>query len=167
MENASNALMMAGGVLIGILLLSVLIVSFNGAADLAKSYDTSIATTSLQAFNHNFEKYTLGEVNIQSIITMTHFAKDYNTENELTKGDSIYISVICDGQSLELMSDKELIDYMQENSFYIDKTDADGNVVYKKGPDGNLIKKNYVCKSIQYNDNTNRVTKVEFRGIKI
>ena len=52
MENASNALMMAGGVLIGILLLSVLVVAFNGAADLAKSYDDSVSTTSLQAFKN-------------------------------------------------------------------------------------------------------------------
>lgn len=167
MENASNALMMAGGVLIGILLLSVLVISFNGAAELAKSYDTSIAETSLQSFNNNFEKYTLGNVDIQSIITMTHFAKDYNTKNELTKNDAIYISVKCNGKNLDEMSDKELIEFMQANSFYIEKTDKYGNPIYAKDGEGNIIKKNYVCESIQYDENSKRVTEIEFEDVKI
>lgn len=156
MENASNALMMAGGVLIGILLLSVLVISFNGAADLAKSYDTSIATTSLQAFNNNFEKLTQGEVDIQSIITLTHFVKDYNTKNDLTKNDAIYISVVCDSKKLDEMTDTELIDFMQANTFY---TNSEGKQEGAK-------KQTFECKSIEYNENTKMVNSITFKKVK-
>lgn len=167
MENASNALMMAGGVLIGILLLSVLVIAFSGAGDLAKSYDDSIEASSLQAFNNNFDKYTQGDVDIQSIITMTHFAKDYNTRNDLTRGDGLYISVECDGDSLVEMTDNKLIQYMQENSFYIDSIDLKGNIIYKKDDSGKLIKKKYTCKSIEYSESTKLVTKIEFKKVNI
>lgn len=156
MENASNALMMAGGVLIGILLLSVLVISFNGAADLAKSYDSSIAETSLQTFNNNFEKYTLGEVDIQSIITIAHFAKDYNTKNELTKHDAIYITVECDGKDLDEMTDTELIEFMQANTFYKDDTGKEDATKYQT----------FICKTIEYNENSNRVNKITFKKVK-
>lgn len=156
MENASNALMMAGGVLIGILLLSVLVVAFNGAADLAKSYDDSVSTTSLQAFNDNFEKYSLAPVDIQTIITMTHFAKDYNTRNNLVKGDSIYISVVCDRKALEEKTDEELIQYMQENTFAIDDQGNEDPTQFQQ----------FICKSIEYNEGTGTVTKITFEKVK-
>ena len=156
MENASNALVMAGGVLIGILLLSVLVIAFNGAADLAKSYDDSVSSTSLQAFNNNFEKYTLGPVDIQSIITMTHFAKDYNTKNNLVKGDSIYISVVCERKALEEKTDEELIQFMQENTFVLDD----------KGNEDRTQFQQFICKSIEYNEGTGTVTKITFEKMK-
>lgn len=156
MENASNALMIAGGVLIGILLVTIIIVSFNGAADLAKSYDSRISATSLQAFNSNFEKYTDGDVDIQAIITMTHFAKDYNTKNELTKDDSIYISVVCDNKALEEKTDDELIAFMQENTFLKDDAGKEDKTTFQK----------YTCKSIEYNENTGTVTKITFKKVK-
>ena len=167
MENASNALMIAGGVLIGILLLSVMVISFNGAADLAKSYDSSAQETSIQAFNNNFEKYKLDEVDIQTIITMTHFAKDYNTKNELTDKDSIYISVICDNTQLEKLTNEKLIEYMEENTFYIQSVDKDGKKIYEKDEDGNIINKKYECNSIEYNENTGMVKKITFKKINI
>lgn len=155
MENASNALMMAGGVLIGILLLSVLVVAFSGAADLAKSYDDSLSTTSLQAFNNNFEQYTLAPVNIQSIITMTHFAKDYNAKNGLVKGDSIYISVVCEREELEEKTDEELIQFMQDNTFVINDQGNEDRTQFQE----------FTCKSIEYNEGTGTVTKITLEKI--
>lgn len=161
MENASNALMIAAGVLIGILLVSLIVISFNGAADLAKSYDSRISASSLQAFNSNFEKYTDGEVDIQSIITMTHFAKDYNSKNELKKGDSIYISVICEGETgkivaLDEKTDDELLAFMQENTFAKDEAGNEDKTIFQK----------YKCQKIEYNENTGTVTKITFKKVK-
>lgn len=156
MENASNALMMAGGVLIAILLVGIIVVSFNGAADLAKTYDSRISSSSLQDFNNNFEKYLDREVDIQDIITMTHFAKNYNTQNELTDGDSIYITVECENiRNLEKKTDDELIKIMQENTFVHDDSGNENRELYQK----------YECKSIEYNEETGTVTKITFKKI--
>lgn len=152
MENASNALMLAGGVLIAILLVGIIIVSFNGAADLAKTYDSKISSTSLQAFNNNFEKYLDDEISMSDIITMTHFAKNYNIQNELTEDDSIYISIECDGKQLEKKSDMDLIKYMQENTFVHDDSGNENKELYQT----------YKCKSVEYNKNTGTITKITF-----
>lgn len=152
MENASNALMLAGGVLIAILLVGIIVISFNGAADLAKTYDSKISTTSLQAFNNNFEKYLEGEVDIQEIITMTYFAKNYNTQNELDESDSIYISVECENiRNLEKKTDNQLIEFMKENTFV-----EEDNTTFQK----------YICKSVEYNEETGTITKITFKKDK-
>lgn len=153
MENASNALIIAGGVLIGVLLLSIIVVAFQGAADLAKSYDTSIASTSLQAFNNTFEKFQDSDVNIHDIITLAHFAKDYNTKNLLEKTDSIYITVKCESTELQDKTDSELLNFLEENTF---SKLANG----QENSEGNLQK--YKCKDIQYNKNTGVVTEITF-----
>ena len=153
MENASNALIIAGGVLIGVLLLSIIVVAFQGAADLAKSYDTSIASTSLQAFNNTFEKFQDSDVNIHDIITLAHFAKDYNTKNLLEKTDSIYITVKCESTELQDKTDSELLTFLEANTF---SKLANG----QENSEGNLQK--YKCKDIQYNKNTGVVTEITF-----
>lgn len=162
MENASNALIIAGGVLIGVLLLSVIVVAFQGAADLAKSYDTSIASTSLQAFNNTFEKFQDSDVNIHDIITLAHFAKDYNTKNLLEKTDSIYITVKCEStagkrEELQDKTDSELLTFLEANTF---SKLANG----QENSEGNVQK--YKCKDIQYNENTGVVTEITFEKVK-
>lgn len=157
MENASNALIIAGGVLIGVLLLSIIVVAFQGAADLAKSYDTSIASTSLQAFNNTFEKFQDSNVNIHDIITLAHFAKDYNTKNLLKNTDSVYITVKCGNEELQEKTDSELLDFLEANTF---SKLANG----QENSEGNLQK--YKCTDIQYNENTKVVTKITFEKVK-
>lgn len=152
MENASNALMIAGGVLIAILLVGIIVISFNGAADLAKTYDSRISSSSLQAFNNNFEKYLEGEIDVQEIITMTYFAKNYNTQNELNESDSTYISIECENiRNFEKKTDNQLIEFMKENTFV-----EDDNTTFQK----------YICKSVEYNEKTGTITKITFKKDK-
>lgn len=47
----------------GIFLISILVFSFNSAANLAISYDTSVADSALQRFNNNFVKNDIGRRN--------------------------------------------------------------------------------------------------------
>lgn len=99
------------------MLISVLIFSFYSAANLATSYDSNIADGALQSFNSNFEKNAVGEIEIQNIITMAHFAKDYNTRNEYQKGDNSYITVVLEREELTNKTDEELINIMADNTF--------------------------------------------------
>lgn len=161
MENASNALIIAGGVLIGVLLLSVIVVAFQGASDLAKTYDTSIASSSLQEFNNTFEKFQDTNVNIHDIITLAHFAKDYNIKNLLEKTDSIYITVKCEstaGKKVELQdkTDSELLTFLEDNTF---SKLANG----QENSEGNIQK--YKCTDIKYNENTKTVTEITFEKV--
>ena len=157
MENASNALIIAGGVLIGVVLLSVIVVAFQGASDLAKSYDTSIATTSLQAFNNTFEKFQDADVNIHDIITLAHFAKDYNTKNLLEKTDSVYITVKCESTELQDKTDSELLTFLEANTFSKLASGVENS-------EGNIQK--YKCQEIKYNESTKAVTEITFEKVK-
>lgn len=155
MENASNALMIAGGVLIGVLLVSIIVVAFYGASNLAKSYDTNISEMSVQAFNENFEQYQNVDVDIHDIISLAHFAKDYNIKNDLSKTDSIYIKVKCEIDSgakeeLQEKTDKQLFEELL-------------GVGTNKNYDPT---QKYKCKEIKYNKDTKIVTEITFEKVK-
>lgn len=100
------------------MLISILVYSFHSAANLATSYDTNVADGALQRFNDNFVKNSSGgTVEIQDIITMVHFAKDYNTRNGYEKGSSQYITVKLNNKELTDKTDEDLIEVMTNNTF--------------------------------------------------
>lgn len=152
-ENASNALFMAVGVLIGIMLLSILVVSFNSASDLAKSYDSRIKETSVQAFNSNFDKYAVGQVTIHDIITVANFAQDYNKRNGYKKNDAMYISVLCNNYELQELSNEKLLEYMKKHTF----TDENNTELQKYECIGNKGED-----AIQYNEKTGLINRISF-----
>ena len=160
MENASNALLIAAGVLVAILLVTSIVVSFSGASELAKAYDTKIVKGTLQMFNNNFEKYTLYNVRLQDIITLAHFVIDHNSKNELEETDAAYIHLTCQKEKLDkLKSEKELIEYMllPGNNFKMtDDGKAEDTTKYQE----------YTCKEIGYNEYTGLVNEIVFEKAK-
>ncbi len=120
------------------MLISILVFSFNSAAGLASTYDLTIAQAEIQKFNNNFEKNSEGDAEIQNIITMVYFAKDYNQKNELTKDDSRYISIKIGNSDLTLKKESELINMLSSDEYlFADST----KTVHQK----------YNC-AIKYND---------------
>ena len=75
MENASRALLMAGGILLGILILSLMVTLFASSSSLSKTYDESKQSEAIQRFNANFTQY-LGEdrLTIHEVVTICNFA---------------------------------------------------------------------------------------------
>ena len=106
MENASKALIMAGIILIGILLIALMVYFFNSVSGLRKSYDDNISTTRMVEFNTKFTKYNITQkqyeesdgknyVRIYDIITLGNLAKEFNKDFE--EGDSDYIEIKING----------------------------------------------------------------------
>lgn len=151
-ENSTNALMIAAGVLISVLIISVAVYLFKSSADFAESYYTEIDSKTTQAFNNEFEIYNTDNVTIQDMVSIANFARDTNIKNgvENDKNNSIYIQVILYNGSkhLETMDREELYQFMEENTF-IDNDPAKGEQKYK-------------CKGIEYDENTQRVNKITF-----
>ena len=102
------------------MLISILVFSFNSAAGLASSYDLTIAEAEIQKFNSNFEKNIEGDVEIQNIITMVYFAKDYNTKNLFAQNDTRYISIVLERKELTEKKDSELINIMTSDEYLFD-----------------------------------------------
>ena len=100
MENASKALLMAAGVLLGIMLLSLavyLIVTFGSqSAEMHKQ----IEIDRLNQFNTQFTSYEGKQCTIYDVITVANLATENNKYYELNKmsgnatGNDMYIQVI-------------------------------------------------------------------------
>lgn len=92
MENASRALIMAAGVLIGVLILTLMVVLFSSASSFSKEYDETKHEESVQRFNAYFLKY-IGvdkKLTIHDVVTICNYADKYGVEvtsGEKTKAD--------------------------------------------------------------------------------
>lgn len=108
MENASKALLMAAGVLVGILILSLavyLFISFGGTS--ADIHD-KVQKDQLAKFNTQFTTYETKEsVTIYDIISVANLATENNRKNQLQKkntqtdGNDNYITVKLKGRCIE------------------------------------------------------------------
>lgn len=85
MENASKALIMAGGVLIAILIMTFGVWAFITFGQLSKNYDRRIQETEINKFNTNFTKYENREdISIYEIISLAKFAIEYKNQTDIT-----------------------------------------------------------------------------------
>ena len=83
MENASKALLISGGILIAMLVISIGVYLFANSADLGSSYEQTMQATEIQKFNVNFTKFEgRKDITIHEIITLANFAKQYEEKEE-------------------------------------------------------------------------------------
>lgn len=75
MENASKALLIAGGVLIAILILSVLVVTINIINSNQKAKEQALVTEQLVEFNQKYEAYNKKALRGTDIITLKNMAE--------------------------------------------------------------------------------------------
>lgn len=99
MENASKALLMAGGVLIGILVLTIAVYLFINFGGTSAKVHEQIQQTEISKFNVQFTEYTDREdVTIYDVITVANLAKENNQYYELNttsrnKESDLYVAV--------------------------------------------------------------------------
>lgn len=108
MENASKALLMAGGVLLGILILSLAVYLFSNFGGASSRIHDNIEENQTAQFNSQFTKYVGNEnVTIHDVVTMANLATENNKYYEMPKRGSIasgsdnYITVLLDGIQIE------------------------------------------------------------------
>ena len=94
MENASKALLIAGGVLIAILIVSVLVVTLNIVNSNQKTREKALATEQLAEFNQKYEAYNKKALRGTDIITLMKMAIENN--NSATSDNPYYINVVID-----------------------------------------------------------------------
>ena len=80
MENASKALIMAAGILIGVLLLALMVTLFASASDTFSSYEQTKKSEAIQQFNVNFTKFLGQDLTIHQVVTICNFAKKENNK---------------------------------------------------------------------------------------
>lgn len=156
MENASKALIMAAGVLLGVMIIGIgsfLIQIFGRySADAEEDrYQKQLAE-----FNSRFTKYENAQsVTIHEVVSLANFAIENNTLGELQNIDfdqnkeTDYIRVKLDGQNLEKKSKQALITLLDTKAY---DTEKGKEILYK-------------CVSIQISPKTKKVNYIEFKHV--
>lgn len=113
MENATKALLIAAGVLIGVMILSLAVALYSELDAYVESSNEKIEFNELNAFNTQFTKYInyIGgekqfDLTIQDVVTAANIAYennlDYNATVDLRGNPStLYVAIYLDGRSIE------------------------------------------------------------------
>lgn len=152
MENASKALLMAAGVLMGVVILSLaayLFVTFSSSADDVKS---EIANNQLNKFNSQFLAYEQREdLTVYDILTAVNLAENNNKYYQLEPGDTNYITVKVDNS---VVNSTDI-----EKKIKPESLEKEGEM--KEDNLGGKSLKNYRC-NVLLSDITGRVNVVNF-----
>lgn len=92
MENASNALIIAGAILIGVMVLSVGIYLVNSFGDTSSQINKQIEDTKIAEFNYLFTKYEgLTTIRAHDIVSVANLAKENNNSKY---GEKLYDTLV-------------------------------------------------------------------------
>lgn len=109
MENASKALLMAGGVLIAIVIISLLMIMINNLTSYQQTdIDTQTNAQDLE-FNQQFENYNREDVRGNDLYSLINRAIDYN-ERQSTLGNGVYEPI-----TIKIDFDKKNTDFTRDN----------------------------------------------------
>lgn len=143
MENASKALIMAGGVLIGVLIISLAVYLFVDFGSTSAQINDQNTQKQLTEFNSKFTSYeNYYSITIYDIITLAGYANENNTYYGVTSDDGeYYINVKIGNTSILNVAEMKLLD---------DYVSSDGTF------------KNFKCTEIKYQEN-GRVKSITFK----
>ena len=135
MENATKALLIASGVLIGVMVISLGISLYVSLSEYVESTQDEITRQEIQEFNEQFTKYVEYTLTIQDIVTAANVAYENNLETDY------YVSVKLDGTVLETIINSKSTEILQ-----------------------NGLGKQYKCdlSGIKINDKTGRISEINF-----
>ena len=86
MENASKALLMAGGMLISVLVLTLIVTLFVSARDISTTYNNQKSAEKIQQFNTNFTKYLGQDLTVHDVVEICNFAIENGFKQENISG---------------------------------------------------------------------------------
>ena len=94
MENASKALIIAGGVLLALMVLSLVVYMSTATSRFAESQDQKRLTEEIKAFNDGYTSYNKKRMYGTDIITVVNKAIEHNKKIGEIKEDPYYINII-------------------------------------------------------------------------
>lgn len=151
MENASKALLMAAGVLIGILILSLAVFLFMDFGSTSKGIYGEVESNQLTQYNAQYTVYSgRNDITIYEIVSIINLAKQNNEDyGDYTSFENEYkVLVLVNGTSYTDKDSNKIQELLEENN----TVDGTGE-----------IEKTFSCKSnsIEYHNN-GRVKKISF-----
>ena len=167
MENASNALIIAGSVLIGVMILSVGIYLISSLGSTSRQINIKLQESEVTEFNSQFIKYDGKEdIRAHDIVSIANLAKKNNKSRfgeELPQTSEYYITVKVNNATpggdygtlskFQESSEKQQMNFIKNNDIKINTTDAgeeEAEPIYFK------------CMGYVINDQTKLVKQITF-----
>lgn len=121
MENATKAMLMAAGTLIGVMILSLGVALYSELQSYVESSQEIIEFNEQRAFNTQFTNYeNRGNLTIQDIITAANLAYESNINNSATPDErgnpaSLYVAVYLNGSPIEHIINEKSVQMLKDN----------------------------------------------------
>ena len=119
MENAVKALLIAAGVLIGVMVLSLGITLLDSLSEYSVDTQKQIDANARQKFNEQFTRYIDTNLTIQDVVTAANAAYENNTKNGLTESsDNNYYVIVNmpENNNLEQNIDEKISQLLKDYS---------------------------------------------------
>lgn len=150
MENASKALIYAGEILVGVLLLTLMVFLFQSLGTFSGTVDQNIETKNINEFNAPLEKYRgRKDITAHDIITMGNYARQYNEKIESKKLKIIIEDV--DSQYIyahDFKDQEKQSKFIEKYSTYEDEETREIKIIY------------FECKQMTYDEETGKINKI-------
>lgn len=105
MQNVSKALIMAGSVILGVILLATLVYVLRMGGSVNKTYDETQLSYQTEGFNYQFEVYQRDDNNILDIVTLLNLAYSVNSENGYDANNSVIITITVGNKTYRIPKD--------------------------------------------------------------
>lgn len=166
MENASKALLMAGGILIAIILIAVLVRTFGNVSAFQKSRLTEQEQQQLKEFNEQYTKYAGQYVYGTDVITVINKIlnnTEHKMETVITLGDFSEPYTYKKYKYVNGIKQEEEITVNPGGTLSITNEDTDGFIDL---PNNSLKNRAFKCIYIGYDNDYGRVNYIKFEEKK-
>ena len=153
MENATKALIIAGGMLIGMLIVGLLVWGFGQVRNFEQEQADQETIQEIIDFNERFEAYNRTTVRGYQMISLANLVYDTNSRYTETDGYNP-VTITVDGLSSEDATDEDLVTYIQT---YYDSMNSDQKNALKQ-----LV---FECTDVEYDPQNSRVLSMSFRRL--
>mgnify|MGYP005793163625 FL=1 len=153
MENASKALIIAGGMLIAMLIVGLLVWGFGRIRETQQTQVDQESIQEITDFNERFEAYNRTTVRGYQMISLANLV--YDTNSRYTEADGYNpVTVTVDGLSSADATNEDLVTYIQTN---YDRMNSNQKNALKE-----LV---FECTGVEYDTQNSRVLHMTFRRL--
>ncbi len=153
MENASKALIIAGGMLIAMLIVGLLVWGFGRIRETQQTQVDQESIQEITDFNERFEAYNRTTVRGYQMISLANLV--YDTNSRFTEADGYNpVTVTVDGLSSADATNEDLVTYIQTN---YDRMNSNQKNALKE-----LV---FECTGVEYDTQNSRVLHMTFRRL--
>ena len=155
MENATKALIIAGGILIAMLIVGLLTWGYTQLRLLRQTNVEEEERQQIVEFNERFEAYNKKVVRGYQMISLANLVYDTNSRYTEEVGYTP-VTIIVDGLSDQNATGEDLVNYIQT---YYDTMSSNQK---------NALKQLYFeCTGVEYDNRNSRVVKMTFRRVNV